>query len=175
MSPPAPLLNEGNAVIPPLLRANKSALTNGNSKVKSAVLHRSLTSDPLKVVSAFGNYLHLSNGQSILDATGGAAVSCLGHGNARVKKAIVGQMDEVSYCHSLFYTTSAAEDLAKELIDSTGGEMARAFIVSSGLLRPCVALKTMMLMVCRFGSHGSGLEDGTSVLPRISAVARETD
>lgn len=41
-------------------------------------------------------------------------------------------MDEVSYCHSLFYGTKAAEDLAKQLVDNTDGELTRAFFVSSG-------------------------------------------
>lgn len=41
-------------------------------------------------------------------------------------------MKEVSYCHSLFYATDAAEELAELLVGSSGGEMAKAFIVSSG-------------------------------------------
>jgi adenosylmethionine-8-amino-7-oxononanoate aminotransferase len=98
----------------------------------SFVLHRSLHENPVQVVSASGVYLHLSNGRRILDATAGAAVACLGHGNADVKAAIVEQLDAVSYCHSLFYGTPAAEGLAKSLIDSTDGKMAKAFIVSSG-------------------------------------------
>lgn len=105
---------------------------NTNFSSQSAVLHRSLHNDPHRVVSAQGNYLTLSNGQKILDATGGAAVSCLGHGNERVKKAMMKQMDEVSYCHSLFFSTTVAEELAQELIDSTNGKMSRAFIVNSG-------------------------------------------
>jgi adenosylmethionine-8-amino-7-oxononanoate aminotransferase len=98
----------------------------------SAVLHRSLHEKPLQVVSASGVWLQLSNGQKILDASAGAAVACLGHGNEAVKKAVVDQMDAVSYCHSLFYGTPAGEALAKSLIDSTDGKMARAFIISSG-------------------------------------------
>lgn len=121
------------------------ALPVGKSKSstpsKSAVLHRSLHHDPLRVVRAEGNYLTLSNGQRILDATGGAAVSCLGHGNARVKKAIADQMDTVSYCHSLFFSTSAAENLANELVASTNGEMSRVFVVSSGSEAVEAALK----------------------------------
>jgi len=38
----------------------------------------------------------------------------------------------VSYCHSLFFATDAAEQLATHLIDSTDGEMAKAFFTSSG-------------------------------------------
>lgn len=49
-----------------------------------------------------------------------------------VQDAIIEQMNEVSYCHSLFYGTRAAEDLAKLLVDSTNGEMSRAFFISSG-------------------------------------------
>ena len=58
-----------------------------NGKTTSyAVLHRSLHHKPLHVLSAKGNYLYLDNGQKILDATGGAAVSCLGHGNERYER-----------------------------------------------------------------------------------------
>ncbi|KAI9845891.1 MAG: hypothetical protein M1837_004426 [Sclerophora amabilis] len=98
----------------------------------SAVLHRDLRQPPPSVHHALGNYITLTSGQRILDATGGAAVSCLGHGNMRVKEAIVSQMDEVSYCHSSFFTSSGAEGLATELINSTHGQMMKAFIVNSG-------------------------------------------
>lgn len=141
MSPLLTLVNNGNVTV--------EAQTSEKTPAKSAVLHRSLHSDPHRVVQAKGNYLHLSNGQKIFDATGGAAVACLGHGDdrcvsyssrdatreltrTRLQKAVMKQMDEVSYCHSLFYATSAAEELAKSLIDSTNGEMARVFVVSSG-------------------------------------------
>ena len=108
---------------------------------QSSVLHRSLHKDPHTVVAAQGNFLTLSNGQKIFDATGGAAVSCLGHGNERVKKAVIKQMDTVAYCHSLFFATSAAEELAKELVDSTDGQMNKVFIVSSGSEAVEAALK----------------------------------
>jgi adenosylmethionine-8-amino-7-oxononanoate aminotransferase len=63
---------------------NRSNKMHVNGKTtKSAVLHRSLHHKPLHVISAKGNSLYLDNGQKILDATGGAAVSCLGHGNER--------------------------------------------------------------------------------------------
>jgi len=103
-----------------------------NSHHQSHLLHRNLHRLPHRVTSAQGLYLTLSNGQRILDATGGAAVSCLGHGNPRVKAAISAQMDIVSYCHSLFYSTQSAEELAAELCRGTGGAMTKAFIVSSG-------------------------------------------
>lgn len=99
---------------------------------ESAVLHRSLHEAPKTVVRAYGPYLALDNGQTILDATGGAAVACLGHGNPTVIAAMTNQMNNVSYCHSLFFGTYAGEALAKRLIDSTEGKMSKAFIISSG-------------------------------------------
>ena len=56
---------------------------------KSAVLHRSLHHKPLHAVTAQGNYLYLSNGQKIFDATGGAAVACLGSGNQRYEHNLI--------------------------------------------------------------------------------------
>jgi adenosylmethionine-8-amino-7-oxononanoate aminotransferase len=122
MAPPA-LINDGDTVqSSPQAPAAKT----------SGVLHRSLHKDPHTVVAAQGLYLTLSSGRKVLDATGGAAVSCLGHGNARVKAAMVKQIDAVSYCHSLIFSTAAAEELADELCKGTGGEMTRVFIINSG-------------------------------------------
>ncbi|KAI6903282.1 hypothetical protein KC334_g7248, partial [Hortaea werneckii] len=133
------IVNDGNVVVEPVESKNEK-----DPQVKhprSSVLHRSLHEDPLHVVKAQGNYLYLTNGQKVFDATGGAAVSCLGHGNKRVQQAVMEQMNSVSYCHSLFYATNAAEELAHLLIDSTNGEMARAFFISSGSEANEAALK----------------------------------
>lgn len=81
------IINDGNVVdgIAPsqsIYENNDHSIING-PKRGSAVLHRSLHHEPLRVVSARGQYLDLSNSQRIFDATGGAAVACLGHGNER--------------------------------------------------------------------------------------------
>lgn len=102
------------------------------SRLGSAVLHRSVHQVPEKVIEANGDWLVLGNGQRVLDATGGAAVACLGHGNTRVMKAMQAQMEEVSYCTSLFFSNNGAEKLADFLVDSTQGKMAKALMVNSG-------------------------------------------
>ena len=99
---------------------------------KSAVLHRNLNQRPEEVVKASGLYLILSNGRRIIDATGGAAVSCIGHGDKRVGDVIANQVGQLDYCHSLFFSCPSSEALAKLLIESTGRQMAKAFIVNSG-------------------------------------------
>ena len=98
----------------------------------SAVLHRDLHKDALEVVEAHGSYFTLSNRRKILDASGGAAVSCIGHGNQRVRKAINTQISKLDYCHSMFFANKPAEELSKLLVDSTGGQMSRVFIANSG-------------------------------------------
>ena len=52
---------------------------------KSSLLHRSLVHEPSKVIAARGSKLRLASGEEIIDACGGAAVSCLGHGNQEVR------------------------------------------------------------------------------------------
>lgn len=118
-------------------------------------------------------------------------MSCLGHGDERVKAAVMDQMDKVAYCHSLFYGTDAVEELARELVETTGGEMGRAFFVSSGEFFFGVSLlwegpgvgvgdegKWGMgwddgLTVNRQRGYGGRDEDGTAVLSRGVACGTE--
>ncbi|EEP78091.1 hypothetical protein UREG_02940 [Uncinocarpus reesii 1704] len=106
--------------------------TTTHSEPSSSVLHRDLHTVPKRAVGGEGNYVILDDGQRLLDSTGGAAVSCLGHGNEQVKQAVKRQIDQLSYCHSLFFATDVFEELAAFLTDSTGGKMPKVFIVSSG-------------------------------------------
>ena len=101
-----------------------------------SLLHRSLLTQPHKVVSASGSYLFLADGRKILDGCGGAAVSTIGHGNPEVSSAVLTQMQKVSYVHTATYTTSSAEDLAHFLLyDPTSTfehHLEKAYFVGSG-------------------------------------------
>ena len=110
-------------------------------KDASSILHSKISTAPPKIVKAEGNYLTTSEGVSIFDATGGAAVACLGHGHPRVKAAITSQLDSVAYCYAPFFSTQASEDLASHLTATTNGEMSKVFIVSSGTEAIEAALK----------------------------------
>lgn len=81
MSPSILVMNDGNIV--DNIDKSTQCADGASRPSKSAVMHRSLLEDPLRVVAAQGNHLQLSNGQRIFDATGGAAVACLGHGDIR--------------------------------------------------------------------------------------------
>ncbi|CEO59524.1 Putative Adenosylmethionine-8-amino-7-oxononanoate aminotransferase [Penicillium brasilianum] len=112
-----------------------------HSKTTSAVLHRDTHFLPRKAIGGKGCYIFLEDGTKFLDSTGGAAVSCLGHGNEEVTQAIKDQMDQISYCHSAFFGTQVTEDLATFLTESTGKKLSKLFVVSSGSEAVEAALK----------------------------------
>jgi adenosylmethionine-8-amino-7-oxononanoate aminotransferase len=95
------------------------------------------------VDSADGHYLIDENGKHYLDASGGAAVSCLGHTNQRVISAIKDQLDKVSFAHTGVFSNTAAEDLASHLIERTplGFGNGRAMFLGSGSEAMEAALK----------------------------------
>ena len=102
------------------------------TSISTQVLHANLGTSPPKIVGANGHYLRTADGVEIFDASGGAAVACIGHNNPRVKKAIKDQLDSVAYCFSPWFTTSAYEKLATFLTDSTDGHMEKVFVCGSG-------------------------------------------
>lgn len=119
-----------------ILKNNKEVLGTqgpGVLRLKSSILHRSLAAQPLNVECGRGSYLYLKDGKRILDASSGAAVACIGHGNDRVRQAVYDQMAKVSYIHAQIYTSGPAEELADVLIDSTEGKMSHCLFMSSGI------------------------------------------
>jgi adenosylmethionine-8-amino-7-oxononanoate aminotransferase len=85
--------------------------------------------------------LTLSDGRQILDASGGAAVACIGHGNKRVAAAIARQVETIDYVHTSFFSNQATEDLASILVGHEPGGLSHAFFVSSGSEAMEAALK----------------------------------
>lgn len=77
-------------------------------------------------------YLIDSTGKRYLDASGGAAVSCLGHGNPVVGAAMKAQIDQLAFAHTGFLTSEPAEALADLLIEHAPGEIDRVYLVSGG-------------------------------------------
>jgi len=94
-------------------------------------------------VAAAGEGIELidSKGKRYLDACGGAAVSCLGHGHPRVLAAIHKQVDELAYAHTSFFTTEVAEQLADELSASAPGDLNHVYFLSGGSEAVEAALK----------------------------------
>ena len=69
-------------------------------------VRRQFIRDYPKVVRAEGSYIYLDNNQEILDASGGAAVTCVGHTNARIAKAMQDiQTSGLAYLSSAIFLT----------------------------------------------------------------------
>jgi adenosylmethionine-8-amino-7-oxononanoate aminotransferase len=81
------------------------------------------------------------DGHRYLDASGGAAVSCLGHDHPRVIAAIRAQVEKLAYAHTSFFTTEPAEALADHLIERAPEGIERVFYVSGGSEAVEAALK----------------------------------
>jgi len=98
----------------------------------SRVLHRSLRETPPKAIGGEGVWLIAEDGRKVLDASGGAAVSCLGHQHPRVLEAMAKQASELAYAHTAFFSSEPAEMLAEMLVGHEPGGLAYAYFVSGG-------------------------------------------
>ena len=96
------------------------------------VFHRHLHNNPPEAVSARGVYIEDAAGRRYLDASGGAAVSSLGHGHPDVIAALHRQIDQLAYAHTSFFTTKVAETLADTLIQNAPEGMSHVYLVSGG-------------------------------------------
>ena len=87
---------------------------------------------PPRAVKGDGCYIIDDTGKHYLDASGGAAVSCLGHSDIAVTEAIKAQLDAIAFAHTGFFTTGAAERLADLLIEHAPAGLDRVYLVSGG-------------------------------------------
>ncbi|MCA1458145.1 aspartate aminotransferase family protein [Bradyrhizobium sp. BRP22] len=98
----------------------------------SHVMHRNLRETPPKAVGGEGVWLIAEDGRKVLDASGGAAVSCLGHQHPRVLEAMVRQASKLAYAHTGFFSSEPAEALAEKLVGHEPGGLAYVYFVSGG-------------------------------------------
>src|SRR5215468_2400113 len=99
---------------------------------KSRVIHRSLRETPPIAISGEGVWLTTGDGRRVIDASGGAAVSCLGHQHPRVLDAIARQASTLAYAHTAFFSSKPAEELAELLVGHEPGGLAYVYFVSGG-------------------------------------------
>ena len=120
----------------------------------SRIIHRQLGAVPETALRGDGIHLHLANGQMVIDASGGAAVACIGHGNARVAAAMAKQAETMAYAHTGFFTSEPAEALAELLLEREPGGLTHAFFVSSGSEAMEAALKLARQYFTEIGQPG---------------------
>ena len=79
-----------------------------------------------------GVYIVDADGRRFLDASGGPAVSCLGHSDPDVIRAIKDQVDRISFAHTSYFTSLAAEALADLIICEAPAGFGKVYFTSSG-------------------------------------------
>ncbi|MEM1076379.1 MAG: aspartate aminotransferase family protein [Pseudomonadota bacterium] len=98
----------------------------------SHIFGRHCHANPPVAVGGEGCYLIDADGKRYLDGSGGAAVSCLGHGDTTVTEAIKEQLDALAFAHTGFFTSEPAEKLADLLIHNAPKGLDRVYLVSGG-------------------------------------------
>ena len=97
------------------------------------ILHRSPNAVMPVAVSGSGVEIVDAEGRRYLDASGGAAVSCLGHGHPDVLAAMHAPARVRSPTRTRrFFTTEVAERLADRLIEDAPPGMSHVYLVSGG-------------------------------------------
>ncbi|MDB5756254.1 MAG: aspartate aminotransferase family protein, partial [Massilia sp.] len=98
----------------------------------SHIIHRNLRQAPPVAVSAQGVLVRDSRGNTYIDASGGAAVSSLGHGHPDIIDAMHRQIDRLAYAHTSFFTSEPAEELAERLAAGAPQGLTEVYFVSGG-------------------------------------------
>ncbi|KAJ4352620.1 hypothetical protein N0V95_004125 [Ascochyta clinopodiicola] len=101
--------------------------------VRSHLFNRSVRSTPYRIKRASAQTLHFENGWNVLDASGGAAVTGVGHLSTRVEQVMIKTLKRgIAYVTSMMFDTDVTEELARFLINSTDGRMSKAVFYCSG-------------------------------------------
>ena len=96
------------------------------------ILHRQTGHSYPVAASGHGVTIRDVTGKEYIDASGGAAVSCLGHSHPDVLAAMHEQLDRLAYAHTSFFTTQVAEELADDLAAHAPNGIGHVFFVSGG-------------------------------------------
>jgi adenosylmethionine-8-amino-7-oxononanoate aminotransferase len=96
------------------------------------ILHRQIHNAYPTAVGGEGIELIDAQGRRYIDASGGAAVSCLGHGHPDVNAALHAQIDKLAYAHTSFFTSEPAEALAERLVADAPEGISHVYFVSGG-------------------------------------------
>ena len=83
---------------------------------------------------AWGKGIHLydESGKRYIDASGGPATFCLGHGNEEVNEAIKAQLDKVAFGYRYHFRSDAAEELADIIANKSGGDLKHTIFTTGG-------------------------------------------
>jgi adenosylmethionine-8-amino-7-oxononanoate aminotransferase len=130
------------AVVPRELLIEEDDISNThksyNRSPSSYLLNRNVNVEPLSVSGMDGKWIYLADGRRVLDASGGAAVMCIGAKARSVKAAWNRQFDTgIMYVPSSDFNTEAGTTLACYLVESTNGDLTQVVFYNSGMCLTC--------------------------------------
>jgi len=140
-----------------------------------------LDHDYPQAVAGDGPYLIDSTGRRYIDASSGAAVSCLGHSDHEVIRAIKAQLDRLPYAHTSFFTTEPAEALAEDLTAQAPTGLDHVYFCSGGSEAVEAAIKFARQYAVESGQAGRDILIARrqsyhgSTLGALSAGGRESN
>ena len=111
---------------------------------------------PPRAVGGEGCYLIGEDGKRYLDGSGGAAVSCLGHGDTEIIAAIQAQLGALAFAHTGFFSSDPAETLADLLVANAPEGIDRVYLVSGGSEATEAAIKLARQYWVEKGEPGRG-------------------
>ena len=117
------------------------------------VLHRHIHHAYPIAVAGEGVHVIDREGKRYIDASGGAAVSCLGHGHPAIGAAMKAQIDTLAFAYGQFFSTDVAEELADTLIADAPAGLSHVYYVSGGSEGIEAALKMARQYFVEKGEH----------------------
>ena len=118
------------------------------------IVHRTIAQQYPVAARGEGIRIWDTAGKEYIDASGGAAVSCLGHSHPDVLAAMHAQLDKLAYAHTSFFTTQVAEELGADLVEHAPQGTSHVYFVSGGSEAVEAALK-MARSASRSGATSS--------------------
>jgi len=122
----------------------------------SHVFHRHTRHDYPLAVRGDGVYVVDAQGKRYLDASSGAAVSCLGHSHPAVIEAIKEQLDKLPYAHTSFFANEPSEALAAHLCARAPDGLDRVYFISGGSEANETAMKLARQYFVEIGQERRG-------------------
>jgi adenosylmethionine-8-amino-7-oxononanoate aminotransferase len=79
-----------------------------------------------------GAYIWDTDGRCYIDGSGGPAVYCIGHGDARVNAAIAAQLDRIAHGYRYLFQADALDEMTAIIAAGCGGDLCEMVFVAGG-------------------------------------------
>ena len=107
-----------------------------------------------RAVRGEGSYVIDETGKRYLDASGGPALFCLGHGHREVIDAIKAQYDQIEFAYATTFSSEVIDQLSEAIAESCGGSLRRIAYVSGGSEAADTAMKVALQYHLARGAPG---------------------